>query len=427
MMKPQRFSRSIKGFIAAFVMFFAFLGIEQSSAQYCQIWPPDPSINWYYAYCYSYYYGYISVYKITDMSNNTVVFTRNSGDDNCQYFGGDEIDLKIGRTYKLDVTGYTSYYYYGHSARFYIDWNQNGSWNDATEYLGYRSGGTYNYTYTLSWTFTIPCSTIPGKTRARTLYSGYYTGYNPDSPDACNFGYKYIYDPYNQTQVFGEAEDYVFNFLPDVDSQFPSHGDILLVNQDYDGSAGYPKPFAKMGSVQPAGTILNYKITGPRPSTSMVYEGLDPVTNNPNISMTGYQTYVMQNARGPYAGANGTFRGTQGGEYKVGITVSGSGCPGASYASFTVSWDNDLSANEVTAPRSNAAPSFYKYPQGTPIPITGVFQNVGLNDVTEFNAYASIINAAGDTLQRFQRHWDTGNGDPTLAPTKPRYSLEISG
>ena len=147
----------------------------------------------------------------------------------------------------------------------------------------------------------------------------------------------------------------------------------------------------------------------------MVYEGLDPVTNNPNISMTGYQTYTLQNARGPYAGANGTFRGTQGGEYKVGITVSGSGCPGASYASFTVSWDNDLSANEVVAPRSNAAPSFYKYPQGTPIPVTGVFQNVGLNDITEFNAYAFIINAAGDTIGRFQRHWDTGNNDPTLA------------
>ena len=412
---------SIKSFLVAFIMLFAFMGNQQAKAQpggYCAIWPAPDWAN--YAYCYSRYYGWISEFKVVENGTGTTVFDRTSGNDNCYYYGADEIDLKIGRTYDVYITHTTGYYYYYYysSARFFVDWNMNGNWTDQGEYLGFQGG--YNYgrrgPVTYHYRFTVSCSVPPGKTRARAMVGYYY--YNRTS-NPCVLGY--VYQNYGYYFVYGEAEDYVFNFIPDIDGQFPAQDDILDVNVDYDGSdSEHPKPFARMGSVQPAGTALNFKITGPRPSDDIVYEGIDPSTGSIDIDMGGYAQYDMQAARGPYAanGGDGTFRGTRGGEYKVSIQISGAGCPGASYASFTVSWPNDLAASEIQSPRSNAAPSYYKYPQNSTIQVRGVFQNVGKNDITEFMAYAYILNSSGDTIGTFQRHWDSNNpGDFVLHAT----------
>ena len=329
---------SIKSFLIAFAMLFAFTGApQQAQAQpggYCNIWPPPDGYN--YTRCYSYLYGYLSNFKVVEQSTGQTVFERSSGDDNCQYYGADIIDLKIGRTYDVYITQYVPYnyswYWYG-SSRFFIDWNMNGNWKDQGEYLGYQT--KYGRTTRFKYTFTIPCTVPIGMTRVRALVG--YRYYN-NTNDACRLGW--IWGTYYY-YVYGEAEDYVFNFLPDIDDQFPGQDDILDVNTDYDDSdADHPKPFAKMGAVQPSGTVLNFKITGPRPSTSVVYEGIDPNSGSPNIDMGGYAKYTMQAARGPYAANNGdgTLRGTRGGEYLVSIEVSGSGCPGASYAAFTISW-----------------------------------------------------------------------------------------
>ncbi len=412
---------SIKSFLVAFVMLFAFIGNRQAQAQpsgYCVIWPPPDGYS--YTWCNSYYFGWISSFKVVESGTGTTIFERTSGDDNCYYYGADEINIKIGRTYDVYFTQTVSYYYYYYyaSARFFIDWQMNGNWTDPDEYLGYQGGYSYGRTGPVTWhyRFTVPCSVPPGKTRVRAMVGYYY--YNTTN-DPCVLGY--VYAPYSY-YVYGEAEDYVFNFIPDIDGQFPAQDDILAVNEDYDGSdAEHPKPFARMGSTQPAGTALNFKITGPRPSDDIVYEGIDPNTSSIDIDMGGYAQYDMQAARGPYAanGGDGTFRGTRGGEYLVAIQISGAGCPGASYASFTVSWPNDLSSNQIQSPRSNAAPSFYKYPQNSTIQVTGVFQNVGVNDITEFMAYAYIVNSSGDTIYTFQRHWDANNNpeDYTLNAT----------
>jgi len=416
----------IKSFLVAMVLFFAFMGTEQAKAQgpggYCQIWPPDPSINWNYQYCYSQYYGYISEMEIVDRSSGQVVYTSSSGDDYCYRFETNVAQLKIGRNYTVNLTGFMYYgmYSYEGSWRFFIDYNQNGSFNDATEYIGYKTEYSSSQTRKASFNFSVGCSVQPGQTRARALFGYYY--YNPNSSDACNFGYKYLSGTYNYTYVYGEGEDYLLEFIPDIDGQFPEQNDILSVNTDYNGTNGNPKPFARMGSVQPAGTILNYRITGPRPSEDMVYEGLDPATGSPNINMGGYSQYNMLRARGDYAanGGDGTFRGTRGGEYKLAIAVSGSGCPGASYASFTVSWPNDMAASEVVSPRSNGAPSFYKYPQGIPIAVQAVFQNTGVNPVTEFTAYCYLVNSAGDTVGTYRYDYDSDihPGDVTLNATQ---------
>lgn len=415
---------SMKIFLAAFAMLFAMMGIQKATAQgpdgYCRIWPPPDDRNWSYSYCYSQYYGYITEFEIVDKSNGQTVFSRTSGDDYCYYFGGDVIQLKIGRSYTVNLKGYIYYGMYSYQAnfRFFVDWNANASWKDANEYIGYQSTTGSQQVRSASFDFTVSCSVEPGFTRARALFGYYY--YNPNSNDACNFGYRYEYDPYYYYYVYGEGEDYIFEFLPDIDSQFPAMNDVLAINTDYDGSStSRPKPFTAMGAPQPAGAVLNFKITGPKPSTDMVYEGLDPITNSPNINMGGYQKYIMQNARGPFSRTGGVFNGDKGGEYRVAISVSGAGCPGESYASFTVSWPNDMAAADVQSPRSNAAPSYYKYPSNIPIAVQGVFQNVGVNPVSEFWAYAYIVNEAGDTLFAFDYHWDANNGDYIVyAPDK---------
>jgi len=404
----------IKSFLAAFVLFFAFMGVEQAQAQgpggYCQVWPPGDDYEWSYTYCGSQYYGYITQFQIVDRSNGQTVFDRTSGDDNCYYYGADIIKLKIGRNYRLNAAGFIYYGMYGYQAnfRYFIDWNMNGTFNDANEYIGYRATSG-SQTRSTTFDFTVGCNIPPGITRTRLLFGYYY--YNQNWSDACNFGYEYHYDPYHYKYIYGEGEDYLFEFIPDIDGQFPEQGDILLVNTDYDGTNGNTRPFARMGSTQPPGTILNYTITGPRPSSDVVYQGMDPNNGTPNIDMGGYAQYDMQAARGPYAGngGDGTFRGTRGGEYRLSITVSGSGCPGAAYSTFTVSWPNDMSANQILSPRSNAAPAFYKYPQGIPISIQAIFQNTGVNDVDEFMAYAYIVNSAGDTIGRYQYHYDADN------------------
>ena len=408
---------SIKSFLVAFVMLFAFMGNQQVKAQpggYCMIWPPPDGYT--YTYCGT-FYGWITEFKVVESGTGTTVFDRRSASDNCQYWGSDEINLKIGRSYDVYITHAVSYTYYNRysSCRFYIDWNMNGNWLDQGEYLGYKRGSYTTSPHTYQYHFTVPCSVTPGKTRVRAL-AGYY--YYNSSSNPCQLGWIYAGRYY---YVYGEAEDYVFNFIPDMEGQFPAQDDILDVNTDYDGSdASHPKPYAEMGATQPSGTSLNYKITGPRPSNNIVYEAIDPNTGSIDVDMGGYSEYTIQAARGPYAGNNGdgTFRGTRGGEYKVAIVISGSGCPGASYATFTVSWDNDLASNEIQSPRSNAAPAFYKYPQNIPIQVRGVFQNVGKNAITEFWAYAYIVNSDGDTIGTFQRHWDADNGDRTLNATE---------
>lgn len=414
----------LKRLMLAIALFLGIAGM-QAIAQpggYCVTYPVADAT---YSACYTSqygYYGYIQKVEFTDVATGQVVFSRSSADDgNCFYFGSDEVTLKIGKQYKVTLTGYPYYQYgnYGfyYYSRCFIDWNMNGNFSDQGEYYGSiytsatantgYSGGSYSFA--ASWTFTVPCSVQVGKTRIRLAESAYYDA----GSNACYNGYVYNYPPYLYVYSYGEVEDYVLNFIPDMEAVFPQANGILLADTLYNGSSpAKPKPSATMGAVQPSGTILNYQITGPKPATTVVYEMLDPSSNSPNINMGGYKQYTAQKARGAYGLSDGSFLGTRGGEYKLSVQVSGAGCPGASYSPFTVSWRNDMAASEIISPKNNGAPRYMKYLRNNLIAVSGVFQNVGLNQVSEFWAYAYIVNSNGDTLQTLSRHWDANN-NPT--------------
>ena len=407
---------SIKSFLVAFIMLFAFMGNQQAKAQpggYCNVWPPPDWAD--LSICLSNVLR-ITKFEVVEVGTGQVVFKRTSGSDNCQYFGADIIDVILGKTYQVNVSIFHANSINNVMGRFFIDWNMNGRWDDRNEYLGYRNtfvGGNAGIT-NHSWKFTVPCTQV-GLTRVRVL-EGYFR--NPNNNNACTFGVSW--QNRGWYFIYGEAEDYLFNIKRDIVGQFPAQDDILDVNTDYDGTNGHTKPFVRMGLAEPNGTTMNYKITGPRPSDNIVYEALDPKTGSTNVDISGQSTYIIQSARGPYAGngADGTFRATRGGEYKVAIQISGSGCPGSPTPTFIVSWDNDLSASRIESPRSNASPAFYKYPQNVPIQVRGVFQNFGKNAITEFYAYAYVLNTNDEIIYTFEKHWDANNGDIILNPTE---------
>lgn len=406
----------------AMLMLMSFTGLSSLFAQptnYCVPYPNGAT----YEYCYS-YYAYPTEVKVTDVAANTVIFDRVSGDDGCFYFAGETMNMKLGKTYKIDIQVYQTYYYYN-TTRLFIDWNMNGVLGgvDAGEYYSFSrlyGSGTMNYTTTI----TVPCTVPIGLTRMRVLSAYYYDQGN----NACRNGYYYDGGSYQYSYCYGGAEDYLINFVADVEAVYPPQDGIILAATVYDGTtrAGvtYPKPMARMGQTQPAGAILKYQITGPRPSTNMVYEGLNPTNGTTSIDMGGYRQYDMQKARGIYSypsgASDGSFYSENGGEYKVGVSVSGSGCPGSSYSTFTVSWPRDMAANSIVSPYNNSAPRFHKYLRNNIISVSGIFQNVGTNNVSAFWAYAYVLNAAGDTVFRFAKHYDANNnpGDVVLTPTR---------
>ena len=420
--------------VFAILLLFGSAGLQELFAQptnYCVPFPKGAT----YEYCYNEYYkqwSYNYMPTITEVQvvrvvDNSIVYDRTSGGENCFFLSSDIINLKYGNQYKITMTyimNYctpTCYTYTGWPMynRLFIDWNQNGSFLDAGEFQGtlYQSANT-NTPYSCTWTITVPCTVASGMTRMR-LSSCY--AYD-NGADACINGYYYDYGTYQYYYDYGESEDYIINFIPDVEATFPAQGDILKANEAYDGTTRsgvtYKKPMARMGQTQSAGAILHYAISGPRPSNTVVYEGLDPATMSPAINMGGYRQYDIQAARGIYSyGNNGAFLSADGGEYKLAVTISGGGCPGAAYSTFTVSWPNDLAANDIVSPKSNGAPRFQKYLRNNTIPVSGLFQNVGLNTVTEFWAYCYIVNAAGDTIQRFSRHYDSNNNPGDVALT----------
>jgi hypothetical protein len=113
----------------------------------------------------------------------------------------------------------------------------------------------------------------------------------------------------------------------------------------------------------------------------------------------------MQAARGDYAvGTDGTFKSPRGGTYRVYAYLLGS--PTAKIQTFVVSYDNDIATIDIVSPKTNAEPKFFKYLRGQTISVRGLFQNTGLNTVTEFSVTALIHNSDGDLIYRDSILWE---------------------
>ncbi|MER3328401.1 MAG: T9SS type A sorting domain-containing protein, partial [Candidatus Kapaibacterium sp.] len=329
--------------------------------------------------------------------------------------------------------------YYRGYVRAYIDKNDDQRWERSPvgpdeEFIGYRfrsAGFTYpaRATYNDVFPFTVGDDVPEGPSVLRVI-ANYYNFYN----DACTL---YGYPGYRWG--YGEVEDYAINFVAPVPETYPTAGNILFNTQRYDGTTRmfngemteFRLPAAESKGPQPTGTLLEYWITGPLPSTEVVYRALDPNTGSESIRYNSpTQIYKMQSATGSasVSTSEGTFKPSRGGEYKVNVKLtklSGKSAQGVNV--FTVANNYDMSVASVESPRTSRFPRFFKYLRLTNIKVAALVQNTGLNPVSKFEVTAKIYNATTNALVANQPKivFDADN-DPNLSPLQSGEKYEAN-
>jgi hypothetical protein len=430
--------------------------------------------------------------KISNANTNEVVLSRVSDGtyawghwEGCYIYTGVKGEMQPGETYNIAYRVDWNYYgYYGTDYcdytwaqtyrvhRVFIDFNIDGDWDDNNEWINsptrIASGLTKKIGATHDWWFYGPCQlnywetlqiTIPddqktGVTRMRIMTSEYYPwALGNDfgqAANACWNGYAYNYSWVGPDAWYGynmgEIEDYLIDFALPFKATFPDTKppyDILLAAQDYNGTTRmhdgemmtFPRTMVEFGSPQAPGTTLRYKIIGPLPEQTIIYEGLNPLnTSSIDIpvgsDVLGTNTiYNILAARGP-AAKNGTytFRHNSGGEYQLVLGIKKPGV-GQEYKemkkNFTVSWEWDMASQDISSPLSNGPPRFHIYPRGLEIQVQGVVQNVGLRPVAKFDAYMRIYNSKNVMVKEYKREWDTTNFGDFLVLAKQKVPLDF--
>jgi len=397
--------------------------------------------------------------------------------EGCYKYTGVKGELEPGATYRLRMWVNYDYYQYMtnqycystyYTTRAFIDWNLDGDFHDADEWLNspasissqktkkigstldwwaYRSGCVYNSMQ--EWEFTVPEENATGIGRLRVMSSYYYPysapvnnyslgmGYN-----ACWNGYAYDYAYYGgyYGYNYGEMEDYLIEFVIPIKEIFPTDkapDDILLATEAYDGTTRngnvFKRPMVRFGAAQAAGALLTYKIVGPLPSTNTVYEaryngGTEIPIGNAGVLDANF-AYYIQNAVGSAVSGNFAFKTANGGEYQV---VVGFKKPGAAdykiiKKNFTVSWEWDISARTISMPLGNKEPRYYKYPRNLSMDLRGEVQNTGLRGIAKFDAYYRIYNSKGELVPDGERviKWDTANFGQYVVNAKSIVQLDF--
>ena len=185
-----------------------------------------------------------------------------------------------------------------------------------------------------------------------------------------------------------------FGILSGIETSFPEDIDprrILRQGSIYDGSdPAFPKPSLSFRQTNGQNITLTYRLVGPLPSTNVVYEARR--LGNPSIAHTAANTslfrYEMTEAVGPLAGVNGALdcRFAAGGAYRLEATYSIPGYTQSWQREFNIAFPNDLAVRTIRSPL--AIPR--KYPRGVTVPISGIIQNVGLNNVTSARCVATV-------------------------------------
>jgi hypothetical protein len=474
MMKSLRLTKAVLVIAVALMSVMGLQDIKAQPDNYCIV--DQPELGGYARYrCnpiyypnqyswYDYYYPNVIVHVKVYGQNKTPI-DRESGDDfeGCHVETEVEGELALGGEYTVYAkvknmyysyrgTDYCQQYNYSwmrFTYRLFIDWNKDGIFDQDPE-MGewindyrydhpnrennhpsnnyryrYQPGGCGGYTE-FEHNIKVPDDIEPGKTKMRVMhaYNYPYSYYQPW--DACHNGYfdrwrnppRYAYD-------YGESEDYILNLQLAFKESFPDDvppRDILIAGEEYNGTTRmyegeeteFPQPSVTFGAPQGEDVYLNYQIEGPLPSEEVVYEGLDPVTDSPNIGVggTGEAYYEIQNARGPFAEDAGAFKATNGGEYRLVLTIQKEGNPPRSQAKiFTVMWDDDISVRDIESPKSNAPPRNFKYLAGQTIDFTAIIQNTGLNSVSEFNVTGAIYDSDGNRVYSDDYHWEADPGE----------------
>ena len=386
--------------LALFVV--AMLALPQSSAdaQYCGF----NSVNYWYQY------GIINSVNLEDVTEGATIIDRtNSGYEGWATVDDTEgpYELNIGNDFELNVNW--GVYYRGY-LRAYIDRNDDQRWERSPigpneEFIGYvysSPGFVYPARATVNSTleFTIGDDVPEGPSVLRVMI-GYYNYYN----DACTL---YGYPGY--AWGYGEVEDYAINFAAPIPETYPTNGNILFNNEEYDGTTrlfngemvDFKLPAVEFKGPQGAGTKFMYEIAGPLPSDEVVYTALDPVTGEPEVGINTTDTYFeIQSATGSASVDinEGTFLPSRGGEYKVTVTlIKASGKRNQGINVFTVANNYDMSVASIVSPRTSRFPRFFKYLVNTNIAIDCIVQNTGLNPVSKFEVEATIYDADTDNI-----------------------------
>jgi hypothetical protein len=429
-----------KSMLAALVFSILMFASNGANAQYCDFpggyWGP-----------YSPLITGVSVYEVNTsnvrVSGGQVSQKTGTGWDQYKnwgenYVGGKE-GVQLGRRYEIYVQGLTNVNGYSGYCRVFFDLNANGKWTETGDYLGawfinvgYLDYSNFTYSqepWALSAYVNIPCNAPLAKTRIRVITGYSYLGGTPLS-EPCVISY---YDSPSYTfgkYYYGEVEDHEITILPDSPKSIPSDAlvlngsnqvvedfTILSANQLYSQiwtgnqtSVPYPKPSLQFNTQQ-IGAQVQMEIQGPLPSTASIWKattaqngGSSTITLNAGNFTTITDSdgkvrynYAPQFSSGPAANTSGLgdFTGTSGGEYKLIITIAGSGCPGAANRLFTVAFANDIAVSSISSPLNNDFPRYAKYGVGQTFKIEGVFQNVGLSDVTEFTTWYTIKDQNG--------------------------------
>jgi len=452
-----------------------------------------PESFWCYPLYYSQYnYRYFTVpilqVQIYDAKTGEIKLNRESRTninlgaytgpwEGCYKYTGVKGELEPGATYRVRVWANYDYYQYMtyqycyntyYTTRLFIDWNLDGDFHDADEWLNspqsiatnkvkkigsntydwraYYSGCKYNYMQ--EWEFTVPETNATGVGRMRIATSYYYSttatvnNYNLNNAyNACWNGYAYDNAYYGgwYGYCYGEMEDYLVDFVIPIKEIFPSDkspDDILLAGEVYNGTTRndtyFKRPMLRFGNTQAAGTMITYKIVGPLPSTTTVYEAQYNGSNEIPIGDPGMLDanfiYNIQNAVGPAVVDNYGLKISNGGEYQV---IAGLKKPGSTEyktikKNFTVSWEWDLAARSITMPLSNKEPRFYKYPRNLSMDLRAEVQNTGLRSIAKFDAYYRVYNNKTNELM-FERviNWDTANAGQFLVKAKQVVQLDF--
>lgn len=377
-------------------------------------------------YCYTWSYAWPKEVHLQDAADGSTSLRRTSGFDRSYIFTKVEGSVILGNRYKMTVKVGHRYNYinWRYHCRVYIDWNQDGDFFDTTPiketilpavpnvppwWITWRGGADPTWVFY----FNVDVNAPPGKTRMRVFGSYYSYNYGP-----CHNGYRTGNRNY---AYYGEAEDYILSVEGGVKDTYPSLNTIIIADEWYNGQTRlyngvdtyFQKPTIYFNSDQKSGAKVNYYIYGPLPSLSKVYEGLDPSGGSTDIDVSGVKEYELQAAQGVFSNPNGDFKANRGGTYICYAFLKGSPTP--KKQAFFVSWDDDLSMTEIISPRSCAAPRFFKYPQGLTIRVKGKFQNVGLNNVSEFYGICSISNSDGDRIYRDSIYYSAPDDGAELA------------
>ncbi len=414
-----------------FAIVFALIALPsgKAEAQYCG----------YQAVQYWYAYAMINSVTVTDITEGTDVISRlNTGHEGWATIDrtGGPYDMNIGNKFEIKVNW--GVYYQGYM-RAFIDKNADQRWERGVqgpdkEFLAaVFMASDFSYPANPRFNSVIPMNIgddVPeGPSVLRILANYYYY-----SDDACNLYYQPGYQ-----WGYGEVEDYAINFQAPIPETYPTAGNILFNNERYDGTTrmfngvmtDFRLPAAESKGPQPTGTLVEYWITGPLPSTQVVYRALDPNTGSQSIRYNSpTQIYTMRSATGPasVSTSEGTFLPSKGGEYKVNVKLtklSGKSAQGVKV--FTVANNFDMSVASIESPRTSRFPRFFKYLRLTNIKVSALVQNTGLNPVKRFEVTAKIYNANTNALVSTQPKivYDSDN-DPNLSPLQSGQKFEAN-